>query len=77
VGTLVIIAVGNGTGAGWMLAGLVISLVILILQILVGLGKYTAHWPLWATTTRPGQLAAMGLYSAFALFCAAGFLAAL
>lgn len=54
-----VVAVGEGTGAGWMFAGLVISGVTMILQILVGLGKYAPHWRLQATSTKSGQIAAV------------------
>ncbi len=63
-----VVAVGEGTGAGWMFAGLVISGVTMILQILVGLGEYAPHWPLRAT----GQIAADALYGGFAGFCTVG-----
>lgn len=64
-----VVAVGEGTGAGWMLAGLVISGVTMILQILVGLGKYPPHWPLQATGTKSGQIAAVAFYGGFVVFC--------
>ena len=72
-----VVAVGEGTGAGWMLAGLVISGVTMILQILVGLGKYPPHWPLQAASTKSGQIAAIALYGAFVVFCTVGLILAL
>ena len=60
-----------------MLAGLVISAVIMILQVLVVLGKIPAYGPLWNTTSRSEQVLSVVWFGAFVVFFGVGLLLAL
>ena len=72
------IALADGTGAGWLTAVLAVSLVYLVSQLLVVLGGRGPFLP-WMLTgsTRAGQLAVLVFYVAFSSFCLLGLILAL
>jgi hypothetical protein len=73
----VIVAVGEGTGAGWAAAGLAVSLVYVGAQLLVMLGRHKRPLP-WMLTgsTRAAQTAVLVFYCAFSLFFLIGLILA-